>query len=285
MNWITTSGAGSITGAGNRGDSADAMNGNSVMYDVGRILTVGGATAYGDVPPQAVNVQATRRAYVVDITGGPGAPVVTTRVSDLAYARAFCNSVVLPDGRVLVLGGQQHPQAFTDTGAALSPELWDPATGTFTVMAADVVPRTYHAVALLLPDGRVFSGGGGLCGTCTTNHADGRIFTPPYLLRPDGTPRDRPSILSAPATAAPGTAITVRTDVPTPAFALMRTSAVTHSVDNNQRRIPLSPSPTSGTTYTLPVPADRGVALPGTYLLFALTADGTPSVGRFVAVR
>jgi galactose oxidase len=65
----------------------------------------------------------------------------------------------------------------------------------------------------------------------------------------------------------------------------MRTSAVTHSVDNNQRRIPLTPASAGGTTYTLPIPADRGIALPGTYLLFALDADGTPSVGRFVAVR
>ena len=74
----------------------------------------------------------------------------------MAYARSFCNSVVLPDGTVLVLGGQQHPQAFTDTGAVLSPELWDPSTGNFTIMAPEVVPRTYHSVAVLLPDGRVF---------------------------------------------------------------------------------------------------------------------------------
>jgi galactose oxidase len=285
MNWIQTRGAGSITAAGKRGDSPDAMNGNAVMYDVGKVLTVGGATAYQDFPPAAVNIQATRRAYVVDVSGGPSAPVVTTRVSDLTYARAFCNSVVLPDGRVLVLGGQQHPQAFTDTGAALSPELWDPATGRFTVMAADVIPRTYHAFAILLPDGRVFSGGGGLCGGCTTNHPDGRIFTPPYLLNSDGTLRDRPSIIAAPSTAAPGSTITVRTDTPTLTFALVRTSAVTHGVNNNQRRIPLVPASISGTTYTVRIPADRGVILPGTYLLFALGGDGTPSVGRFVAAN
>jgi galactose oxidase len=285
MNWITTSGSGSIKGAGRRGDSPDAMNGNAVMYDVGKILTVGGATAYQDFPPAAVNTQGTRRAYVVDITGGPSVPVVTTRVSDMTYARSFSNSVVLPDGRVLVLGGQQHPQAFTDTGAVLSPELWDPATGRFTVMAADVIPRTYHAVAVLLPDARVFSGGGGLCGSCTTNHPDGRIFTPPYLLNPDGTLKSRPNILDAPSAAAAGSTVTVRTDTPTPTFALVRTSAVTHSVNNNQRRIPLVPMSTSGTTYTLRVPADRGVALPGTYLLFALGVDGTPSIARFVAIN
>ncbi len=284
MNWVTTTGAGSITGAGDRGDSPDSMNGNAVMYDVGTIFTVGGATAYQDYPPVA-NVQATRRAYVVDITGGRTEPVVTTRVSDMAYARSFANSVVLPDGKVLILGGQQHPQGFTDTGAVLSPELWDPATGNFTIMAPEVVPRTYHSVAVLLPDGRVFSGGGGLCGTCVTNHPSGQIFTPPYLLNPDGTAKTRPSIVSAPATAALGSTITVTTSAATPKFALVRTTAVTHAVNNDQRRIPLVPATANETTYTLNVPADAGVALPGNYLLFALDAQGTPSIAEVIKIN
>jgi galactose oxidase len=262
------------------------MNGNAVMYDVGRILTVGGATAYQDHPPEAVNIQATARAYTVDISRGPDAAVTTTRVSDLAYPRSFSTSVALPDGTVLVVGGQQHPQGFTDTGAVKSPELWEPATGRFTTMAPDVIPRTYHSVALLLADGRVFSGGGGLCGTCTVNHADGRIFTPPYLLEPDGSPRPRPVVTAAPSTATPGSTITltVTTDVGPPTFALVRTSAVTHGVNNDQRRIPLVSRVADGTTYALDIPADRGVVLPGPYLLFALDARGTPSVGSWISV-
>jgi galactose oxidase len=284
MHWITTADGGTITSAGPRSDSQDAMNGNAVMYDVGKILTLGGATAYQDVPPAAVNTQATRRAYVLDIGAGPGGTVTTTRVSDLAYARSFCNSVVLPDGTVLVLGGQQHPQAFTDTGAVLSPELWDPATGQFTVMAPDVIPRTYHSVAVLLPDARVFSGGGGLCGTCSVNHPDGRIFTPPYLLRADGTPRARPVITGAPLTAAAGGRITVTTDAAVTSFALVRASAVTHGVNNDQRRIPLAAIDSTDTTSTLALPADRGVLLPGPYLLFAHDAAGTPSIATFMTI-
>ena len=44
MNWYTTSGTGGTTPAGTRADDTDAMNGNAVMYDAGKILTVGGAT-------------------------------------------------------------------------------------------------------------------------------------------------------------------------------------------------------------------------------------------------
>ena len=283
-NWITTTGNGSITFAGDRGDSADAMNGNAVLYDVGKILTLGGAPAYQDYGSYK-DTQATNRAYTIDISGGPSRPVVFARTSDMAYARSFSNSVVLPDGKVLVVGGQQHPQGFTDTGAVLSPELWDPATGNFTIMAPEAIPRTYHSVAILLPDGRVFSGGGGLCGKCTTNHPDGQIYSPPYLFNPDGTLRTRPVITSAPANAVTGSAITVTTNSATPTFSLIRMSAVTHGVNNDQRRIPLTPTSVSGTTYTLQLPSDKGVLLPGNYMLFALDTNGTPSVAKIMNIR
>jgi galactose oxidase len=284
-NWITTTGNGSITFAGDRGDSADAMNGNATMYDVGKILTAGGATAYQDYG-SAVDTQATNRAYTIDISGGPKKPVVFARTSDMTYARAFSSSVVLPDGKVLVVGGQQHPQTFTDTGAVLSPELWDPATGSFTVMAPQAIPRTYHSVALLLPDGRVFSGGGGLCGRgCSANHPDGQIYSPPYLFNPNGTLRTRPVITSAPATAVAGSAITVTTNSATPAFSLVRMSGDTHAVNNDQRRIPLTPATVNGTTYTLQLPSDKGVLLPGNYMLFALDANGTPSVAKVMNIQ
>ena len=77
MNWFTTAGDGSTRSAGLRGDSADAMNGNAVMYDVGKILTDGGATAYQDA-------DATRRAYTIDISKGPSSPVTVQRVGDMA---------------------------------------------------------------------------------------------------------------------------------------------------------------------------------------------------------
>ena len=277
MNWFTTAGDGSTQSAGLRGDSADAMNGNAVMYDVGKIFTDGGATAYQDT-------DATNRAYTIDISKGPGSPVTVQRVGDMAFARSFQNSVVLPDGQVFVVGGQRHPVPFTDTGAAMSPEMWNPTTGQFTIMASQAVPRDYHSVALLLPDGRVFSGGGGLCGTCATNHPDGQIFTPPYLLNANGSAKARPTISAAPTSARVGSTITVSTNTTVTSFALVRMGAVTHTVDSDQRRIPLRPISHTGTSYQLRVPSDPGVALPGNYLLFALNSAGTPSIARTIAV-
>jgi galactose oxidase len=131
----------------------------------------------------------------------------------------------------------------------------------------------------------VFSGGGGLCGNCTTNHPDGQILTPPYLLNRDGSEKARPRIVDAPATTGHGSTITVRTSGATPRFSLVRTSAVTHSVNTDQRRIPLTATTTDGVDYTMQVPGDSGVVLPGFYMLFAMTADGTPSVAKTIHIK
>jgi hypothetical protein len=162
--------------------------------------------------------------------------------------------------------------------------MWNPKTGKFTVMAPEAEPRNYHSVALLLPDGRVFSGGGGLCGSCTTNHPDGQIFTPPYLLNANGSLRVRPTITSAPTSAATGVTINVTTGQPVSSFSMVRYGESTHSVDNDQRRIPLSIVSAKGDTYQLAIPADPGIALPGPYMLFALNAKGTPSVSTSISI-
>ncbi|MFJ5031185.1 discoidin domain-containing protein [Streptomyces sp. NPDC088560] len=278
LNWISTDGEGGITPAGTRADSLDAMNGDAVAYDVGKLLTLGGATAYE-------NATATNRAYTVGVKGPDEAPA-SVRTGDMAYARSFANSVVMPDGKVAVFGGQSYAKPFSDGHSVLSPEIWDPATGRFTPMAAMALPRNYHSVANLLPDGRIFTGGGGLCGDCETNHADGAIFTPPYLLNPDGSEKPRPHIISSvPTDVAHGQRLTVTTDMPIDKFALVRAGAATHSVDNDQRRIPLTPRKTAANTYELDIPADPGVALPGTYMLFAVNQQAVPSKAAILTVN
>ncbi len=273
MNMYTTSSTSAVQDLGLRADSGDAMNGNAVMYDVGKILTLGGSPAYQDS-------DATARAYAIDINNG----VKVTRTGDMAARRAFLNSVVLPDGQVLALGGQAYAKPFSDATAAMAPEVWNPATGKFTALAPMTAPRTYHSVGLLLPDARVFVGGGGLCGTCTTNHPDGQIFTPPYLLNADGTARPRPSITTAPTAAVRGSTIQVTTSGPTPAFSLIRMSTVTHSINTDQRRIPLTPTGVTGNTASLTISSDPGVVVPGHYLLFAMDANGVPSVAQTIRI-
>ncbi len=165
-------------------------------------------------------------------------------------------------------------------------EIWNPADETFKPLEPMTVPRTYHSTAILLQDGRVFVGGGGQCGVgCAQNHLDAEILTPPYLLDADGSEAARPVILEAPSKAELGDTLKVTTQEPVASFALMRLSATTHTVNNDQRRIPLQPTETEKSTYTMPISSDPGIVLPGYYMLFAMNEAGVPSVAKTIQIR
>ncbi|MGF6291925.1 galactose oxidase early set domain-containing protein [Paraburkholderia youngii] len=85
---------------------------------------------------------------------------------------------------------------------------------------------------------------------------------------------------SAPTDATLGTVIAVAASSGVKSFALMRLSSATHTVNNEQRRVPVTFSVGTGGEYLLNIPADPGVAVPGYYMLFALNANGVPSVSR-----
>ncbi|MBV9081574.1 MAG: DUF1929 domain-containing protein [Acidobacteriaceae bacterium] len=276
MNWIDTAGN-AIYDAGPRGDDQYSMNGQAVMYDIYKILKTGGAPAYE-------YAGATAATYVIDLNQSiiDGSPPVVRNTAPMAYPRAFANGVVLPNGQVLIVGGQTQAEPFSDDSAVLVPELWDPVSETFTQLNPMQTPRTYHSVALLLPDARVLVGGGGQCGSCPTNHPDVEIFSPPYLFNSNGTQASRPGITSAPSTAQAGQNISVKTNVAVGNFVIVRMSSVTHTVNNDQRRVPLQIVSNSGTSYTVSIPSDTGVVTPGYYMLFANNAKGTPSVARII---
>lgn len=278
MNWYSTTGTGGQTGVGNRAADTDSMCGNAAMYDAvaGKILTVGGS-------PDYQNSNSTGNAHIITIGKPPATPTVQT-IGSMAYARAFANSVILPDGTVLIVGGQVSAVPFSDDTSQFTPELFNPATNTFTQMAPISMPRNYHSVAILLYDGTVANAGGGLCGTCATNHFDMQIWNPPYLYTSSGAFATRPTINSVSVgSVGVGKTFSITTNVACSAFSLIRMSSTTHTVNTDQRRIALTPSGTAGTTYTFTVPADPGVALPGHWMVFAL-AGGVPSVSKQLQV-
>ena len=203
----------------------------------------------------------------------------------MAYPRAFHNSVVLPNGQVFITGGQHYAVGFTDQTSQLTPEMFDPATQKFTSMAPISIPRNYHSIAVLLPDATVVNGGGGLCGTCAANHFDAQIYSPPYLFTSTGALAARPVInsVSAGSVKVGGTLTITTGGAAVTSFALIRLSSTTHAVNTDQRRIALTPTG-SGTSFTVTVPGDSGVALPGYWYLFALTSSGVPSVAKLVQI-
>jgi len=152
------------------------------------------------------------------------------------------DAVVLPDGKAFIKGGQSCARPFTDTNVILTPELWDPVTTKFVKMASNTTPRTCHSGALLMPNSKIFSAGGGLCGTCKTTHFDAESYSLPYLFLSDSktrTPRPVISSLSS-TTVKVGGSVTITMQSTVPSFCLIRTGAATHTANMNQGRIPLT---------------------------------------------
>lgn len=247
------------------------------MYDAtaGKIHVAAGSADYE-------NSEATSNSFIVTV-GAPGSTAQVEKTSNMAFRRIFATSTVLPNGQVLVVGGQSFGKPFSDDAAIMTPELWNPATKAYTRMANHRVPRTYHSISILMADARVLVGGGGLCGGCSTNHPDAEIFTPPYLLRSDGrTAAARPTIsaVSSKTLKVGGTfTATTRSSGANGSwtFAIVRLGSATHTVNSDQRRIPLTQTSVSNGVFTFHLPTDPGVVMPGYWWLFAME-NGVPSV-------
>lgn len=271
MHWITVSGTGSVASSIQRGDDDDAMNGNAILYDTGKILTVGGSPNYD-------SGNCSNRAYIIDINS---AEATVERTGDMYYRRCFHNSVALPNGEVVVISGQTTSSfSYSSRGGVYQAEIWSPSTGKFQILAPMKVPRGYQSVAVLMKDGRVWASGG-------ANHVTFEILTPPYLHQSNGTlVASRPvinSISTSVVRAGELFTITMNTsDVHT--FALVRMSAVTHSTNTDQRRLPLAILSQVGALTTVQLPANTNVVLAGFYYLFAMSSDGVPSVARDVQI-
>ena len=157
-------------------------------------------------------------------------------------------------------------------------------------MAVGGAPRTYHSVAVLMKDGRVFSGGGGLCGgsdACDVNHFDAQLFSPPYLFNADDSPAARPTITVSQDVAVNGDTVTVTGNMPLSMVSIIRFGSATHAVDSDQRRIELC-GPTAGAcggaANDVTIPADPGVAIAGNWMVFGLNAAGVPSVSTVLQI-
>jgi hypothetical protein len=256
-------------------DTINRDYGGHAMYDVGKILVAGGGNSVKD-------------ALVIDINGAT--PTVTP-TAPMEFGRRQNNLTLLADGTALATGGNSSGAGLVDmSNGVYAAELWNPATGTWSTLAAQRATRQYHSTALLLPDGRVLSSGGGICGTCDQVGylaKNAELFTPPYLYAKDGSGAlaPRPTMTGVPATVDYGTPFSITTpDAASIRKAgLVRLGAVTHSVDMDQRYVPLAFTAGSGVLSSTG-PANQNIAPPGPYMLFVVNADGVPSVAKMVRV-
>ena len=76
----------------------------------------------------------------------------------MRIARRAAGAALLPDGRVLVVGGSKAREQFVDPATATT-EIWDPAAGAFSDGPQLAAPRADFAL-VTLPHGSVLVIGG-----------------------------------------------------------------------------------------------------------------------------
>ena len=210
----------------------------------------------------------------------------------LNVGRANSNTVLLPDGSMVVvgggsgytLGGGGGYTTYAD-GRARQIEVYDPDSDSWLLGPAQQEDRTYHSTAVLLPDGRVFSAGddhyplepGGEFSV--TDNAE--IYSPPYLFK-----GPRPEIDSAPQLVDWGDAFGIESQsAGIERAVLMSPGATTHAFDMHQRHVELqvvNELPGQGVDVLSP-PSDAA-APPGYYMLFLLNEDGVPSEASWIRI-
>lgn len=266
---------------------------NGVGPDSVRVMLIGGGSK-GDSSPDA---PARATADIYRYTMRPPA-VRFERSVRLAHRRLMGDSVLLPDGNVVIVGGAEEGYTNENNQRVLHAELLrQTSRGNWESLelAPAETPRGYHATALLLPDGAVFvAGGNGGWDNGPVNEFKGvEVFDPPYKFIGEA-----PQIFSAPEELRSGQSFSVQASAGVePVVVLVRHGSRTHSLDTDQRVLRLNARASAAAhgrqTLEATMPINATFAPPGPYMIFVLkpaTVEGAlqqliPSEARHVIVR
>jgi hypothetical protein len=228
----------------------------------------------------------------VMIMGGSSPATATTEIIDMGAStpawiygpnmsqpRIEMNAVILPNGKVLAVGGSKYDE--DTTTASYNADLYDPTTNTFSSASANKYTRLYHSVALLLPDATVWLAGGNPSRGTYTQEVE--IYQPAYLFDSSGNPVNQPTFSGAPTSVSHGSTFTISTSASVSSVVLVRNGTVTHAFGTDQRLVELAYTAGNG-SLTVTVPSNPNVLPPGYYMLFILDSSGVPSKASFVQV-
>ena len=247
----------------------------SVMYAPGKVMYIGGGN--GDGGP-------TKITEFIDLT--QDSPKWDTKTVNMNTERRQFNATILPDGTVLVTGGSRIAGFNEPKSPALTAELMNPSVEPkqWIEMAKEEKSRCYHSIALLLPDGRVLSAGGGEYGGVKADecHTDGQLYEPPYLHKGSV----RPTIVSVPSGIEYNRDfdINLGTNVKITKVSWMGLGSVTHCRNMSQSYMTLKIKKQDGTKLSVAAPENPNFSPPGWYMLFALDEANVPSEAKFVSI-
>lgn len=253
-----------------------------------RVVLFGGDC--GDTPPAGGCDRAT-----VEMIDFQAATPKWVRQANLVVPASQNNAVVLPNGKVLVMGGVTGrprcvPPGPSPWNNSFHYQLFDPDAGTMTPLVETTHPLHDHSTAALLPTGAVAALGGNR--TDLANDACDlvsgvpafRLYRPTYFF----TGGEAPVIKKAPDRIKYQRRFVVETaegSAEVASLVLIRPGPVTHNWDWGNRYVKLWFKQTSDGKLQVQAPALPGLAVPGYYMLFALNSDGVPSLAQSVHLR
>lgn len=206
--------------------------------------------------------------------------------SNFAPTRSRAKAVLLPDKKVLVMGGQKEdandPTPVNNWGYMDLTDQYDPSTDAWRRLAKMNIKREYHAITALVPDGRIIAVGGEGAPGNEPPQSIIEAFSPPYLFR-----GIRPEISNLNVTEFQRGG-TVQFDVAKTnaltGVVLMSNAVLTHFMNSgNNRYLDLDFTQT-GNSVTASLPTDSLQLMPGWYMLFGMV-DDIPSVGKMVKIE
>ena len=199
--------------------------------------------------------------------------------------RMHLNAVLLPDRTVFVSGGALQREG--KIVARLQSEIYDPETNTWRITAAASIPRMYHSIALLLPDGRIVSAGGNPDKGTQVNWVPPdpneelrmEIYSPPYMFK--GT---RPMITSGPVEWKYDQTVTLQSPQAGNIrwASLIMNGVTTHSFNTGQRLVDVEIVSQQNGVIQLKVTKEKNVAPSGWYMLFLTDNNRIPSVAKWI---
>lgn len=240
-----------------------------VMIEKDKLLVIGGKQDGEEYAPS-------NKIFLIDIEDSFNPKI--TELKSMNYARSNANSTIMPDGNIFINGGHSYTNLEFSNFTA---EMFNPKTQTIKKLDKAYFPRNYHSSSILLPDGRVLTAGGDVW--------NAEIFYPPYLFTKDINNKTvlakRPKIINLAKEIKRGKETTMEVTEGTDRVTIISTGSTTHAQPSESKFREVEFKKISENKISIKLDDNINDLQNGTYMVFVLNSQGTPSEGKIVFVN